>query len=108
MKKIVIASTDPKIIAIAKKTIALYSAYFDADFPSDTEEVISYIDYELPEIKVIDFRSNKIDGERIMNEIDRDLWLHYGGVIAIVANKKEKKELEDRKNPNFLLIQTPD
>jgi hypothetical protein len=107
MKKVLIASTDQQIISTVKEACKLYSSYFDPNYYTDTEKIIRHINYELPEIKIIDFRSNEIDYERIMDEITEDPWLHYGGIIAIVANTKEQTELEERKNPNFLIIQTP-
>jgi len=106
MKKILIASNDSQIISTVKEACKQYSTYFNPNYYNDTDTIIRHIDYELPELKVIDFRSNQINCELIMNKIAEDPWLHYGGIIAIVANAKEKKQLEERKNPNFLLIQT--
>lgn len=107
MKKLLIASTDEDITKTVKQACKLYSSYFDPEYLTNTDKIISYINYEIPEIKVIDFRSTEFDSELIMNDIDEDPWLHYGGIIAIVKDVKEQKELEDRKNPNFLIIQTP-
>lgn len=108
MKKILTASTNPNVIATVQNVCNIYSSFFNADVLSDTDEIIRYIDYELPEIKVIDFTSEDIDGLRILDEINKDTWLHYGGIIAVCKNRAQVKEIEDRKNSSILTIQTED
>lgn len=106
MKKILVASTNQKIINTVKKTCQKYSSYFDAEIFPDTDEVLSFIDYELPEIKVLDFTSVDIDCHRIIATIDADPWLHNGGIIAIVKNPVQAQEIEATKDPNILIVQT--
>ena len=54
MKKILVASTNKKVIDAVKNACDKYSSYFDPAFFSDTDEALGFIDYELPEIKVLD------------------------------------------------------
>ncbi|MBQ0165570.1 MAG: cyclic nucleotide-binding domain-containing protein [Treponema sp.] len=106
MKKILVVSANKKIIETVKAVCKKYSAYFDATFFSDTDNALSFIDYELPEIKILDFTSPHIDCHRVVSAIDNDPWLHNGGIIAIVKSKKEADEIESLKNPNILIVQT--
>ncbi len=106
MKKILNASTNPLVIETVKTACQKYSAYFEADTFSDTEKIINYIDYELPEIKVLDYTSKNIDSSRILGEINRDPWLHYGGTIAVCENAQQVAELEELKDNNMIAIQT--
>ena len=106
MKKIMVASTNPKVIEDVKAGCQKYSANFDADFYRDTEEALSFIDYELPEIKVIDYTSPEIDSQRIISAISSDPWLHNGGVIAVTSNPAQAQEVEEKKDPNILIVQT--
>ena len=76
MKKILVASTNEQVIETVKLSCKKYATYFDADFYNDTDEALSSIDYELPEIKIIDFTSKEIDCHRIIATIDSDPWLH--------------------------------
>ena len=89
MKKILTASTDLNIIDTVKNACKLFSSFFCTDVFDSTDEIIRYIDYELPEIKVLDFTSDLIDSERILKAINDDPWLHYGGIIAVCKNHRQ-------------------
>ena len=106
MRKVLTASSNQTVINTVKNACELYPSFFTTDIFDSTEEIIRYIDYELPEIKVIDFTSENIDCDKILQNIADDTWLHYGGVIAVCQNHKQIEELEHRKNPNILAIQT--
>lgn len=106
MKKILCVSTNPELAATVKSACQKYSIYFDPVIFGDTEAALSYIDYELPEIKVLDFASSEIDNNRIISTIDADPWLHNGGIIAVVADQAQLQALEDRKDPNILIALT--
>lgn len=106
MKKILVSSTNQEVLAVVKKGCQRYSAYFDPLFCPDTDEALSLIDYELPEIKVLDFSSEDLDCERILSAIHGDPWLHNGGIIAVVSNGDKLLELEEKKDPNILIVQT--
>lgn len=106
MKKIITASSNQKVIDTVKNACELFPSFFVTDVISSTEEIIRYIDYELPEIKVLDFTSENIECNRILENIGGDAWLHYGGVIAVCKTHAQVEELEQRKDLNMLTIQT--
>lgn len=106
MKKILVASTNAEVQIIVKSVCQKYSSYFDPIFCPDTDEALSYIDYELPELKLIDFTSSDIDCNRILAAIHSDPWLHNGGIIAVVPNPSVLQQIEDMKDPNILIVQT--
>ena len=106
MKKILVASTNKKVIDAVQSACDKYSSYFDPAFFPDTDEALSFIDYELPEIKVLDFTSVDVDCHRIIATISADPWLHNGGIVAVVKNPIQVQEIEARKDPNILIVQT--
>lgn len=106
MKKILVASTNPDVNETVKNGCAKFAEYFDPMFCPDTDEALSYIDYELPEVKVLDFTSDDIDTNRILSAIHSDPWLHNGGIIAVVPNPAKAEEIEAMKDPNILIVQT--
>lgn len=106
MRKILTASANQNVINTVQKACDSFSSFFTTDVFDSTDEIIRYIDYELPEIKVIDFTSQNIDCDKILQNIADDTWLHYGGVIAVCSDRKQVSELEHRKNPNILAIHT--
>ena len=106
MKKILIVSNNSELILKVTKTCESYPNDFDCVICSETDSAISIIDYEIPEIKIIDFTSPKIDANKIVAGIRSDPWLHNGGIIAVVPGAKEVQELEDQKDSNILIVQT--
>ncbi|MBQ0052527.1 MAG: cyclic nucleotide-binding domain-containing protein [Treponema sp.] len=106
MKKILAATSNSEILQTVKNTCIKYSSYFEANIFSDTEQVINYIDYELPEIKVLDFGSKDVDAKRVLSEINGDPWLHYGGIIAVCENARQVEEIEALKNVNIIMAMT--
>ena len=106
MKKIITASSNNDVINTVKNACNLFSSFFCTEVLSSTEDIIRYIDYELPEIKVLDFTSENIDCNKILENIGEDAWLHYGGVIAVCKNHSQVEDLEQRKDLNMLTIQT--
>ncbi len=105
MKKIVTASTNPivtKTISNACKNFAAFSC----DIFGDTDSIISFINYELPDIKVIDYTSPGINCSKIMESIHDDSWLHYGGVISVCKDRDQARQLEELKDDNVLSILT--
>ena len=105
MKKVLTVSSSDAVIQTVKNACKKYAAYFDSDVFSDADQVINYIDYELPEIKVLDFSSD-IDGNRILSAINDDPWLHYGGIIAVCKNRAQVAEIEEKKDGNILAALT--
>lgn len=71
-----------------------------------SDEAVSVLKYELPEIKIIDFSDKNTNAQSYMDIIEADPWLLFGGVIAIVSKNSEKAKLEESKNPNFLVVIT--
>lgn len=106
MKKILVSSSNTEVLEVVKKGCQKYLESLDPIFCPDTDEALSFIDYELPEIKVLDFSSEEIDCDRILAAIHSDPWLHNGGIIAIASSPKEAEEIENRKDPNILIVQT--
>lgn len=106
MKKILTASSNPVIINAVKNACEKYSAYFETDVLCDTEQILNYIDYQLPEIKVLDFSDTHADARRILAAIDSDTWLHFGGIIAVCRDSESIQELEEKKNINIIAVQT--
>lgn len=106
MKKILTASANLDVVKTIKSACKTYSSYFECDVFSDTDQVINYIDYEMPEIKVIDFSSTLVDGFRILAAINEDPWLHYGGIIAVCKDSAQVQTIEERKDSNILITCT--
>ena len=106
MKKLLVASSSQEILGVVKNASLSYSNYLEPIFCPETDEALSFVDYELPEIKILDFTSTDIDCYAILEAIRSDPWLHNGGIIAIAESPSAAQKIEDLKDPNILIVQT--
>ena len=104
MKKIITASTNPKIIKTVKEAAEKYADSFSVETANTTESAVNFISFEFPEIKVLDYTSNDIDCSKLISIIHSDAWLHYGGIIAVCRDSKQVHEIEELKDNNMLSI----
>ncbi len=68
----------------------------------DTESILEYLNYELPEINVLYASDANIDLLAIVEEITRDPWLHYGGFIVVHENESERELVKTLKRVNII------
>ena len=106
MKKLLVASSNQEVLGVVKNASLSYSNYLEPIFCPETDEALSFVDYELPEIKILDFTSTDMDCHAILEAIRSDPWLHNGGIIAIAESPSAAQKIEDLKDPNILIVQT--
>ena len=106
MKKLLVASSNQEVLGVVRNACVNYSDYLEPIFCPETDEALSFVDYELPEIKILDYTSKDIDNTAILEAIRSDPWLHNGGIIAVASSPAEAQAIEDLKDPNILIVQT--
>ena len=83
MKQIAVLSTD----SIINRKIEYYCKQTSSDFSPVFLEAegksLEYLNYELPEISVLNLSDTKINIRKIIKIIEDDPWIHYGGIIGI-------------------------
>jgi anti-sigma regulatory factor (Ser/Thr protein kinase) len=104
MRKIPVISSDDKLNEIIRLECARSEGEFTPVFFSDQGEVIEFLKYELPEMKIFYFSDAKLDCLDILKEIQEDPWLHYGGIIGIHDNMEDKKLLESMRDANIVAV----
>jgi hypothetical protein len=103
MTRIPVVSSDLDLIDTIKKACQAIQV-FSPIVLDDVETVIEYLKYDLPELKIF-YLSDKIVRIRdILEIIQKDPWLHYGGIIGIHDNPKEKEILEEMRNGNVVAL----
>ena len=79
---------------------------FDDEFRSvllgETESILEYLNYELPEISVLHASDGVIDFGRIIDEVTRDPWLHYGGFIVVHDDENERELMSLMRRVNII------
>lgn len=101
MKKIVAVTKNPVIEQTVMESVKDLPD-FSADIFNESESAISYINYELPEIKVLDFADDELDCQSVLEAVCDDPWLHSGGVIVVCKSRIKARELEEKKDVNIL------
>lgn len=106
MKKILTISSNEEVMDTVKNALQKFERYFNGEFLWFTPQIINYINYELPEIKILDYTSEDTDCDTILSTINADPWLHYGGIIAVCETRGKKQTLEELKDSNILCVLT--
>ncbi|HOX92289.1 MAG TPA: cyclic nucleotide-binding domain-containing protein [Spirochaetales bacterium] len=102
MRKVPIISSDTKLNEFIKSQCAVFGSEFSPVFMTSKDEVLAFLKYDLPEIKIVNFSDPKIDAKGIMEEIRQDPWLYYGGLVAIHDNIDEKELLSAMAGQNVI------
>jgi anti-sigma regulatory factor (Ser/Thr protein kinase) len=104
MRKIPVVSSDSKLNEIIRFECARSEGELTPVFFSNGSEVIEFLKYELPEMKIFYFSDPNIDSLGILKEIQLDPWLHYGGIIGIHDNRDDKELLEAMHDANIIAV----
>ena len=107
MKVLGIISSDKKL----NKTInQAYEAWenksYKPVFITSEDEIYEFINYELPEIVVINFSDPRIPLDGLIGRLEDDAWLHYFGIIGLFDQEAidEDSLLKRLKKVNVLTL----
>jgi len=104
MRKIPVVSGDEKLRKIISQECAKFKGEFTPTFFDTPEEVVEFLKYELPEMKIFSFCDKKGDAFKVLQEIKDDPWLHYGGIVAIHNAPDDKELLEKLRDVNIIAV----
>ena len=90
MRKIPVISSDEKLNAAIQIHCQSFGSEFVPVFMTEKDEITAFLKYELPEIKIINYSDDTVDLVGITEEIRKDPWLFYGGIIALHDNMDDK------------------
>jgi len=104
MRKIPVVSSDEKLNEVIRLECDKSGGEFAPVFFSDKTQVIEFLKYELPEMKIFYFSDTHVDCLEILKEIEEDPWLHYGGIIAIHDDADDKRLMEAMQDANVIAV----
>jgi hypothetical protein len=104
MLKIPVISGDEKLNAFIREQSEKPGNEYIPVFLKGKNEVIAYLKYELPEIKMMNFSDPTVEAGAILQEIRQDPWLHYGGFIAVHDDLNEKELLAMMADQNVIAV----
>ncbi|HMX55430.1 MAG TPA: cyclic nucleotide-binding domain-containing protein [Leptospiraceae bacterium] len=102
MRNIAVLSDDADLNAKIASSCNSFGDEFQAVFFHEERAFVQYLNYELPEIDIIDFSGSKASAGRAFTEIKDDPWLHFGGSIIIYEKQKEEDLLNRLRGVNII------
>jgi CheY-like chemotaxis protein len=79
------------------------SAGFLAVALRDADKAIEYINYQMPQLILINFSDARVDGFDIMKQIIADPWLNHGAIIAVFKASETLERINHLENSNLVL-----
>ncbi|HSV56185.1 MAG TPA: cyclic nucleotide-binding domain-containing protein [Magnetospirillaceae bacterium] len=104
MRKIPVISSDENLNLFIRQECAKSGGEFVPEFFQDPVSVVEFLKYELPDIKILNFSDKRIDIPSLLQEVQSDPWLHYGGIVAIYDNEEEQRLQDTMKEQNVLAV----
>ena len=81
MPQLAVISTDAELNAAVINFCAELDSAFRPVALEDERRVMEFLNYELPELSVINLADQDLAIDEILRAIQADPWLHYGGLV---------------------------
>ena len=104
MVTIVALSTEEALSKKIRAHCGEHEDDFHLIFPNDINAIVQYLNYELPEICILNCTDQLIDHRGVLQEIKKDPWLHYGGLILIHDNSDEQELMHEMQDVNIIAL----
>ena len=82
-KRVAVLSSDRELNRIIEESCSDFQYYFEPVFIDTVEESIEYLNYDLPELSVVNGSDPQLDVNRVLGEMQRDPWLHQGSLVVV-------------------------
>jgi anti-sigma regulatory factor (Ser/Thr protein kinase) len=107
MEYIVASCSDKKITERIRKVVEEdFQNEFLLQFPSTEKAILERLNFELPELVIINFSDKGLSSDFLRDQILEDSWLHNFGIVGLYDRKSDKEEaiLEANKDINLLTL----
>ncbi len=82
-KRVAVISTDTSINGIIDESCAEFQYYFEPEFLGTVDDSIEYLNYEFPELNVVNCSDPELDTNRVLDAVSHDPWLHQGSLVLV-------------------------
>ena len=104
----IVASCSNKIITERIRNVVKEDFHneFLLQFPSSEKAILERLNFELPELVIINFSDEGLSSDYLRDQILQDSWLHNFGIVGLYDRKSDKEEaiLESNKEINLLTL----
>ena len=103
MRYVPVLSTDGEINRNIEKICANIED-FEPVFFSDKDAFVHYLNYEIPEIDIINYSDSEAHIDQTLEAIKSDPWLHYGGSVILYRDINEPELNEQLGGVNIIAL----
>jgi hypothetical protein len=89
--RIGVLSSDSSLNQDIEKELSRFVSTDMIAFQSETEQAIEYLNFEMPEIAIINFSDQAIDRGNIIEQVTADTWLHSFGIIGLFDKSRDEE-----------------
>ena len=107
MEYIVASCSDAPVIERIRKVVEEdFQNEFLLQFPATEKAIVERLNFELPELVIVNFSDEGLDSGYLKDQILSDSWLHNFGIVGLYDRKKDNEEeiLEENKDINLLTL----
>jgi CRP-like cAMP-binding protein len=100
-------NSDPAVKkAVEAAVLANPKAEYDVRFFSEEEEILEFLNYDLPEMVIINFSDPSINIDSVISHIRDDKWILNFGILGFYSGEKDQEEalLTKYKTINLLAL----
>ncbi|MDR1445779.1 MAG: cyclic nucleotide-binding domain-containing protein [Treponema sp.] len=88
-----VLNSDPGIKKIVEDAFHSDTRHeYNPRFFTGHDEILEFLNFDLPEIVIINFSDPEIDIEHIISHIKEDKWILNFGIIGLYSNEKDEEE----------------
>ncbi|MDF1566922.1 MAG: cyclic nucleotide-binding domain-containing protein [Spirochaetaceae bacterium] len=104
----IVASCSDKVITekIRKVVEEDFPNEFLLQFPTTEKAILERLNFELPELVIVNFSDEGLSSDYLRDQILDDSWLHNFGIVGLYDRKKDREEniIEANKDINLLTL----
>jgi len=107
MEYIVASCSDKNITERIRKVVEEdFPNEFLLQFPASEKAILERLNFELPELVIINFSDEGLSSDYLRDQILQDSWLHNFGIVGLYDRKADNEEavLEANKDINLLTL----
>ncbi len=107
MEYIVASCSETKVIDRIRQVVeGDFRDDFRLQFPENEKAILERLNFELPELVIINFSDKGLSSDYLRDEILRDAWLHNFGIVGLYDRNEDREEaiLEANKDINLLTL----
>ncbi|KGM38605.1 hypothetical protein JY97_15270 [Alkalispirochaeta odontotermitis] len=105
MESIVVSCSNQEIVKKIQDVIERnFKGRFSLRFPPTDRAILDILDFETPELLIVNFSDSELDSTKIRDSIMQDSWLHNFGIIGLYNIEVDREETIIAENRDINLL----